>query len=207
MRHQLHILTFGINLYTSTCKFTKLFSSNHQWHSETGGLVPGLVFIFVCFVTGEFTFVAAISFASSGLVIDFSIGTMMTLFFSAFNLGAMMSAFTVEPVYHLGGKGLLGTALEGGCVILLSSIALRLGLRGCSLQLADADPSTNAAVATKAVASNDDKTIGTDQSEPVVEHEMKMNSAKVLPASSTSSSASIELQSTNDSSFDQPNHV
>ena len=93
------------------------------------GLVPGLVMIFFCFVTGEFTFVASIAFASSGAIVAESVGTLMGLFFCSFNVGAMMSAFTVTPVYDR--FGMAGSAAVSATSMLTATLMLRFALRGC----------------------------------------------------------------------------
>ena len=93
------------------------------------GLVPGLVMIFLCFVTGEFTFVASIAFASSGAIVAESVGTLMGLFFCSFNVGAMLSAFTVTPVYAR--FGMAGSAAVSATAMLTGTLMLRFALRGC----------------------------------------------------------------------------
>jgi hypothetical protein len=93
------------------------------------GLVPGLVMIFFCFVTGEFTFVASIAFASSGAIVTESVGTLMGLFFCSFNVGAMMSAFSVTPIYDR--FGMAGSAAASATAMLTGTLMLRYALRGC----------------------------------------------------------------------------
>lgn len=115
--------------FTNNLFFLNLFAML-DW-SESFGLYIGLMLVFVCFLTGEFAFVAAISWASSGLVIDYSIGTLMTLFFCCFNLGTMLSAFTVRPVYEAMGMG--GTAVEGALSMVLATLALRWAMYGWGL--------------------------------------------------------------------------
>lgn len=83
------------------------------------GMWAGICAFYVCAACSEFTLIASITFVSSGIVTAHSIGTLVGLYFSTFNIGATCGALFVTPLFDKG--GLAAVSFTGACMVLLSA--------------------------------------------------------------------------------------
>jgi predicted MFS family arabinose efflux permease len=90
---------------------------------ESFSLWLGIISFYICATCSELTLICSITLVSSGAVSDHSIGTLVGLYFSTFNLGSMCAAFFVSPIFQFG--GLPAVSLTGGSLVILSALVFR----------------------------------------------------------------------------------